>query len=557
VSGAVDLRAAVTLAGATEEIPKPGTLIGEKYRVEGVIGSGGMGIILAATHDALERRVAIKLLPVQAAQDPEHLARFRREAKALASVRSEHVVHVLDFGTFTTGAPFIVMERLDGTLLSDVVKERGKLPVDEAIDYVIQACEGVAEAHGLGIVHRDLKPANLFITSTKAGPVVKVFDFGASKLTAESSLQAKEGAVTMATSLIGSPRYMAPEQLKSALEVDKRVDVYALGVTLHELLSGEPLFSAETLAQIFTKVLWDPPPPLSNFRDDLPEGLDAVVQMALEKIKEKRYQTLEEFVLALAPFAAERSAHVLETLSSRLLEPRSEPSLVSQVTVGGVPVRAKAGSGPVIHERMKSLTNTAPLWPSQGAAIGSSSTPSLTTEKLGLATPATDDSLSQLVPQLRMSEGQRRTRFFLAAAAVLLVPLFVIIITLTGRQKNSTSTASAPSNTAPVVLGAGAPPTPTTPPVIPPPDPIPPPPPEPNAGPVATAPQVTRPDASGRAVVPVPPATGGARPKAGPSPSASGSSGPARNSLVPSTKPVARPNTAPDSLDFSQFGNRK
>ena len=407
MSLSVDLRAAVSKATSADEIPKEGTLIAGKYRVEGVIGSGGMGIILAATHDILERRVAIKLLPVQAAQDPEHLARFRREAKALASVKSEHVVHVLDFGTLETGAPFIVMERLEGTLLSDVLKTRGKLPVDEAVDYVIQAAEGVAEAHGLGIVHRDLKPANLFVTEGKGGAEIKVFDFGASKLTAECSLHAKEGAVTMATSLIGSPRYMAPEQLKSALDVDQRVDVYALGATLHELLSGEPLFSAETLAQIFTKVLWDPPPSLASFRDDLPIGLEAVVLRALAKAKEERFQSLDAFVTALAPFAPERSFHLVDRLASRPRElgafPAASPSVVREIPDG--PLTPKSAAARAANGREATLRSL-------------EIAPTLASER---EPPTNEDTLSRFLKGGR----SRRPVAYAAAAALLLLGAFV------------------------------------------------------------------------------------------------------------------------------------
>ncbi len=293
-------------------VAEPGSIIAGKYKVEKLIGTGGMGVILSATHMQLEQRVAIKLLTSEAATDPERVGRFSREAKAAARIHSDHVVRILDYGTHPSGAPFIVMEHLVGSDLAVAVKTRGGLPIDEAVDYMIQACDGVAEAHVAGIIHRDLKPANLFLTRKKDGTtILKVLDFGASKLTAECSLATSDMSKTHASSLIGSPRYMAPEQLKAAHEIDSRADIYALGATLFELLAGEPVFKAESISRIFTKILWDAPPSITQFRDDVPAGLDALLFKCLQKRPEDRYQTVKELVVALAEFAPERSAAVV------------------------------------------------------------------------------------------------------------------------------------------------------------------------------------------------------------------------------------------------------
>jgi serine/threonine-protein kinase len=287
----------------------PGSIFAGKYKIEKVIGAGGMGVIFCATHMQLEQRVAIKLLTSGAALDPERVGRFAREAKAAARIHSEHVVRILDYGTHASGAPFIVMEHLVGSDLAMAVKTRGGLPVDEAIDYMIQACDGVAEAHAAGIVHRDLKPSNLVLTRKKDGTqIIKVLDFGASKLTAECSIATSDLSKTDASALIGSPRYMAPEQLKAAHEIDSRADIFALGATLFELLAGEPVFRAESISRLFTKILWDAPPSILKFRDDVPAGLDALVFRCLEKAPDDRYQTVKELVEALAEFAPARSA---------------------------------------------------------------------------------------------------------------------------------------------------------------------------------------------------------------------------------------------------------
>jgi serine/threonine protein kinase len=293
----------------TFDVPPVGTVLAGSYRVEGVLATGGMGIVLRATELASERAVAIKVMTAGAAADPEQVARFRREAKAASSLTSTHVVRVLDFGELETGLPYLVMEHLEGTSLADLVKARGALPIGEAVELVLQAIHGVAQAHALGIVHRDLKPANLFVTGDAPAHVVKVLDFGASKLTAESTVDPSDpGGVTVASSLIGSPRYMAPEQIRSALEVDARADIYALGATLHELLSGKPIFFADSLARIFAQVLWDAPEPLSASRDDVPAALEAVVARCLAKLPADRYATVEALAAALAPFGSAATA---------------------------------------------------------------------------------------------------------------------------------------------------------------------------------------------------------------------------------------------------------
>lgn len=311
------------------DVPVAGTILAGSYRVDGRIGGGGMGTILRATELASERPVAIKLLTAAAASDPEQVARFRREAKAAASLTSQHVVRVLDSGELDSGLPFLVMEHLEGESLVELLKARGRLDVAEAVDFVLQAVHGIAEAHALGIVHRDIKPANLFVTGDADTPVVKVIDFGASKLTAESSVDPSDpGGVTIASSLIGSPRYMAPEQIRSALEVDARADVYALGATLHELLSGKPIFFADTLARIFAQVLWDAPEPLSATRDDVPAELAAVIAKCLAKAPDERYSTVEALAVELAPFggATRRSSGVAPVMLARTSEPAaSEP----------------------------------------------------------------------------------------------------------------------------------------------------------------------------------------------------------------------------------------
>src|SRR5829696_2386345 len=205
----------------------PGDILAGKYRVERILGAGNMGVVVAATNIALEQLVALKFMLPGKAPNPQQHERFLREARAAARLRSQHVAHVLDMGTLENGAPYTVMEFLEGQDLAAVLAERGPLPVEEAVEYVLQVCEAVGEAHAAGIVHRDLKPANLFLTGDVSGsPCVKVLDFGISKLSGALTLTQEKQA-------FGSPLYMSPEQMNAFKLVDARGDIWALGVILY------------------------------------------------------------------------------------------------------------------------------------------------------------------------------------------------------------------------------------------------------------------------------------------------------------------------------------
>jgi serine/threonine protein kinase len=220
-----------------------GAMLAGKYRIEHVLGEGGMGVVVAATNEALRQRVAIKLLRSGALANAKALGRFEREARAAASLRSNHVARVLDVGKLEDGRPYMVMEYLEGQDLGDVIDRVGEMPVHEAVDYVLQACEAIAEAHAAGIIHRDLKPKNLFLSRTVDGrPLVKVLDFGISKM--EDA--AEDMSLTRTTEIIGSPSYMSPEQLRASKGVDVRTDIWALGVILFELLTKKLPFQALT-----------------------------------------------------------------------------------------------------------------------------------------------------------------------------------------------------------------------------------------------------------------------------------------------------------------------
>jgi serine/threonine-protein kinase len=290
-------------------------VVAGKYRVERVLGQGGMGVVLAAWHLQLEERAAIKIMLPEAAANAEAVARFLREARAAAKIQSEHVARVRDVGTLDNGHPYMVMEYLEGEDLSAVIANRGAVAVESAVTYVLQACEALAEAHTIGIVHRDLKPGNLFLTRRRDGSeLVKVLDFGISKVTGAAA-SGSDSAKTRTSALMGSPLYMSPEQMTSSRDVDPRSDIWALGVILYELLTGRPPFDGETLPQICAMILSGPTPTLQASLPHLPRELDAVVRRCLEKSPENRFSNVSELANALQPFGSGRSAVSVDRIS--------------------------------------------------------------------------------------------------------------------------------------------------------------------------------------------------------------------------------------------------
>ena len=282
-------------------------LVAGKYRVDSVLGLGGMGVVLAVTHTAIGEAYAMKCLLPGGATDPETIARFRREAQAAERIKSEHIARVSDFGELDSGATYLLMEFLSGRDLGEVLGRTGRLPVHDAVEYVLQACAGIAEAHALGIVHRDLKPSNLFLTQRLDGAaLVKVLDFGISKAI-DRDIGPSNASLTQTTSVFGSPAYMSPEQLRSTKNVDYRADVWGLGVILYELLTGTMPFRAETGSGLLAAIAADPPDSLRGHRPELSAELEAVVMRCLEKDVKRRWQRVADLAVALEPFRGERS----------------------------------------------------------------------------------------------------------------------------------------------------------------------------------------------------------------------------------------------------------
>jgi serine/threonine protein kinase len=315
--------------------PQEGDVLAGKYRIERVLGVGGMGMIVSALHLHLDERVAIKFLLPEALSNPEAVARFAREARAAVKIKSEHVARVIDVATLENGAPYLVMEFLRGHDLSQLLQEHGALPAPLAVEYVLQACEALAEAHALGIVHRDLKPANLFLTTRADGsPCIKVLDFGISKVTRMSG-SGPEMGMTRTQVMLGSPLYMSPEQLASARDVDPRSDIWAVGTVLYELVTGRVPFEAETMPQLCTQILSSEPPAPRSIRPDVPELLEPIIWRCLRKERQQRYPdvgALANDLARLVPDSGPRSAErILRVLSS---SGASSPAPVSSVPSG-------------------------------------------------------------------------------------------------------------------------------------------------------------------------------------------------------------------------------
>ncbi len=288
---------------APSPYPSAGEVVDGKFRIEKLLGEGGMGAVARATHVVLGGTVALKFMNPQYLTFPGAVERFVNEGRASKAIKSDHVLPVSDVGLLPTGGPYLVMECLYGLDLADLLARDGPsgLPVPRAVHFVVQILRGLQAAHGIGIIHRDMKPSNCFvITHDGDEDFVKILDFGISKV-----VQPGSSSLTQTNSALGTPLYMSPEQARSPRDVDSRSDLYSVGVILYELLTGRtPFFSesgefTEILFQLFTAE----PPPIQQIRPDLPDALAAVVHKALAREPNDRYASAMELAEALAPFA--------------------------------------------------------------------------------------------------------------------------------------------------------------------------------------------------------------------------------------------------------------
>jgi serine/threonine-protein kinase len=328
--------------------PVPGQLIGGKYRVDALIAEGGMGIVYRATHLDLDCPVALKLIRPEHVENEEVVARLLTEARIAAGLRSKHVNRVLDVGRTASGMPYLVLEFMEGSDLRAYLERRGRLPIGEAVDCVMQACEALAEAHAFGIVHRDLKPENLFLSEeADGGFVLKVLDFGISK--APAGRRAGR-TLTNPFEVVGSPNYMTPEQIRGG-QVDERADIWALGALLYELCTGNVPFAASTVTETFSLIL--------DEQYELPaldagpgsEHLRLVLDRCLRKNPDERYQNVTELADALSPLGSDmlqgrRVAKVAVAARARVIAAADQPAPPAAAT----PVALSTSLEPVSEE---------------------------------------------------------------------------------------------------------------------------------------------------------------------------------------------------------------
>jgi serine/threonine-protein kinase len=402
-----------TQGGDADEEPvdygpiQPGAIVAGKYRVDRVVGLGGMGQVVAATHVDLGQEVAIKILLSDRANDAEAVERFLREAHAAVRLKSTHVARVFDVGTTAEGLPYIVMELLDGLDLCSVLERDGHVPVADAVDFILQACDAVAEAHARGIVHRDLKPENLFLTTRRDGsPCIKVLDFGISKVGGAQAMRKGRRALTQDDVVMGSPAYMSPEQVKSSKKADARSDIWSLGVTLYEMLTGREPFSGESAPDIFVAILTTEPKPPDAITAGLPAGLSDVVMRCLAKDAETRFQNVEELAAALLPFATRRPTSVAPSWTNTSPEfrvPGAPPS--SQRIPRSNPQAATLDGTPP--------SGDFPVPPSGGFAVPPG--------QLRLQTPASPAGVSSTIMERRVAKSRSIAPYAIAGVVAALV----------------------------------------------------------------------------------------------------------------------------------------
>lgn len=356
-------------SGASSGVPLgPGVRINERLVVDDIIGEGAMGIVYGATDVALRRKVAVKIVSPEYARDPEQLARFEREARAAAALTSEHVTRIFESGRISDGTPFIVMERLEGRSLERVVLDDGPQPPDRVVAWLKDALAGIAEAHDNGLVHRDLKPGNLFLAKRGSASIVKVLDFGLVRELASPS-------ITATGQSLGSPAYMAPEQVRGEKHVDARADVWAVGVTAYELLTGELAFGGASVPAVLTKILEREPEPLRRLRPDVSPALEAWIARCLAKKPADRFPNGRALLEALVHANDARASHPMSfqpTVESRpvvsqaslaptALAPPLRPSQpISPPTVYGSPI---AATGPPTAYGGATVVDSGPFLP--------------------------------------------------------------------------------------------------------------------------------------------------------------------------------------------------
>ncbi len=411
---------------------KVGDLLAGKYRVERILGEGGMGVVVAAYHELLDQHVAVKLL-YQDVADREAQSRLLLEARAAAKLQSEHVARVIDVDTGEDGLPFIIMELLDGADLCQIADARGALPRWLVVDYVLQALEGLAHAHVRGIIHRDLKPSNLFLANRPDGTqILKILDFGISK-SQDQSGDRRTQQLTGGRAVLGSPPYMSPEQVRSPKTVDHRTDIWSLGICMYELLTNSMPFGGEEIQETFAQVLENEPTPIRHLVTGVPEGLEHVVMKCLAKKREERWRDVGELAKALAPYGSGTWIQSADRVCATLARPVLDDA-TSGTRLKKTPGQLGALSTP------QSVPQAIPSSPGR---------------RVDSAQPELTGTASTVAGRFGMFDGRKRPLLIAAFVAALVVPA-IVGIGLIGASVSAKSrtAASAPSDAPPEATSA-------------------------------------------------------------------------------------------------------
>jgi eukaryotic-like serine/threonine-protein kinase len=412
-----------------------GEIFLDKFRVDAILGHGGMGVVAACTHLALNERVAIKMLRRDVLDDADAVERFMREAQAASKLKSEYVARVTDVGRSRANVPYMVMEYLYGHDLDELLAERGNLGLPWAVELTLQACDALGEAHSLGIVHRDVKPSNLFVTWRPDGsPLIKVLDFGISKALHSEALR-----LTQTQSLLGTPAYMSPEQMRSARHVDARTDIWSLGTVLYEMLEGRRPFEAESFSEMCVKVAVDPPGAMTH----TPLALQPVVLRCLAKSPEQRYASMAELGRELVPFS--HDPHHAQVLADRMARTLRR----SQLFDSG-PARTDSLGGPRPDEPIGAPTTlpTRPTPPTPRAIPSPRTPPELPVPPpLDPTSAATRNPAEPRLSRTYVVPRRRRRRAVLIAAALAGAAMIGVVVSRTRDPSPSTRAITDPPST--------------------------------------------------------------------------------------------------------------
>ena len=429
-----------------------GDVVDEKFRIVGRLGEGGMGTVYEAVHLMIHRRVAIKVLKAGHAGDQHMIQRFEREAQAAGRIGSDHIAEVHDVGSLATGERYMILEYLDGESLSDRLRRCGRLRSDEILPLLVQLLDGLEMAHQAGIIHRDLKPANIFLVRDRKGydDFVKILDFGVSKF---RDLSEGEGMTTTGT-IVGTPHYMAPELTKGARLADHRSDIYAAGAVAYRALSGRPPYHGDTIHELLTKLITEPPPPLDRLVPDMDPSAGNLIHRALERDPGARYATAADFANEVRCWLEERG-----------MSPDGRTSLSSMPGTSSGNHRSIHASGaqytPIPAPRVSSDPNAilSPHGSTPGAARPRMPTDpreraTVLDRPVGRSEPPSVLTPSPSIYDSRMFKEGRSSRFGVAMGALAVAVVgVVIVVSLQGADEPPPATEGAGEAIAPAATG--------------------------------------------------------------------------------------------------------